>query len=696
MKTYTLLELLQEHHKIEIPIIQRNYVQGSDKRIRSPFVKYLIDALTTQRPVELDFTYGSERAGVFIPLDGQQRLTTLWLLHCYLLSTASAESREELVQQLSGLVYETRPSAKDFSLYLLKAYSNYSDEARKLWTSPSAYIRNKSWFDPEWRKEATIEAMLGMLDAFAEHHDTLVAHGVTIASLSLIRFYYLPIQNFGLTNDLYIRMNARGEQLTSFEHFKSSLYKALLDYQRLAEIKEKMEHRWVDNLWSYRGNKYVIDAPFMHYLSFVNEVSHIKQHAETREYRVPAPIVQGQDPYTEVSFVQELYAQDLSAAERLIASYDSIAHLQAIDYPQLLQQKSFAESILGKVVRAKLESTDERILLYSALAYIQRYDGVEGIIPFLRVIRNLSVNTDKQMRDLPVLYATVDSLVQQRDIYAYLAGTTENLRGFNGSQQAEERWKAKLRLARSEASMLLDQIEDYFQGRIDFILLTLLGIKLTSGPAGELWSGAAPQALDLELLERLFQIYEQQSKDEFKSIFGDLLLTDVYRHDTWNSRVVCERDWVRRPGLIRWLMDYLQSEQASDLESYCRRYERTKLKGMIERTAGALETLRNPKEQLFVYYVISRRLLKTGVEGFFSKGRRNFGWIEREGKSGYSSLFTSGIKDCDKEDLIYQIYRRYFRCNCGLQREAALPPERVGKERLQELRQQLLEWVKQE
>ena len=34
--------------------------------------------------MHLDFVYGSKKNNVFIPLDGQQRLTTLFLMHWYL------------------------------------------------------------------------------------------------------------------------------------------------------------------------------------------------------------------------------------------------------------------------------------------------------------------------------------------------------------------------------------------------------------------------------------------------------------------------------------------------------------------------------------------------------------------------------------------------------------------------------------
>ena len=84
---YTLMSLCKKYDKIEIPIIQRDYAQGRKKegKVRSSFVKFLIKAFVTQTPVELDFIYVYLRdveynsVQSYIPVDGQQRITTLWL-----------------------------------------------------------------------------------------------------------------------------------------------------------------------------------------------------------------------------------------------------------------------------------------------------------------------------------------------------------------------------------------------------------------------------------------------------------------------------------------------------------------------------------------------------------------------------------------------------------------------------------------
>src|SRR5690606_36712690 len=79
----TFLELISKH-KIEIPIIRRDYAQSraGKEELRTNFLTALLKAVNGEK-VELDFIYGSVKGDVFQPLDGQQRLTTLFLLHWY-------------------------------------------------------------------------------------------------------------------------------------------------------------------------------------------------------------------------------------------------------------------------------------------------------------------------------------------------------------------------------------------------------------------------------------------------------------------------------------------------------------------------------------------------------------------------------------------------------------------------------------
>src|SRR5262245_56665109 len=96
-KQVSFSELFTEFNHVQIPIIQRDYAQGraGQEELRHEFLSALKQALDRAEadagaPLDLDFVYGSAlgngapAANAFAPLDGQQRLTTLFLLHWYL------------------------------------------------------------------------------------------------------------------------------------------------------------------------------------------------------------------------------------------------------------------------------------------------------------------------------------------------------------------------------------------------------------------------------------------------------------------------------------------------------------------------------------------------------------------------------------------------------------------------------------
>lgn len=712
-QTYTLLSLCEAYQKIEIPIIQRNYVQGNDKTIRRHFVDYLVKALTQQSPVELDFVYGAERQDtrltdncapqvgrVLIPLDGQQRLTTLWLLHGYLLALEqvsnhpeqlSPEEREAQCQLLARFVYETRQSAKDFCGYWLQEVTERA--CQELVETPSKYLRNCAWFDPEWEKEGTVTAMLGMLEEVATKRAEL--QEVPYGRLSeCIRFYYLPIEKFGLSNELYIRMNARGEQLTSFEHFKSSFYKVIQDHQSLSAIKEKMEYDWVDALWQYRPkDTHVTDQPFMKCLSFVTEVLHIK----------------GYDKGTEDN-IESVYKAP-KAVTYLEQTLDCVENLKGIQYDNLLKDKNAKtfQEILARMLTIGTDDDVERILLYTAIAYVQHHNTIDGIVPLLRVVRNLSTNTVKQKIDLTKIYPSLDELVQVPNIYDYLAQLQGGISGFSDTQLEEEKAKAQLRLARPEVNTLLDEIEDFFSGKV-FNLLCEVAETATLNEWVE-----QPQRIDLDTLQRTFKAYQCLSemprikvtkhsklkKDTthcgFREILGDLLMTDIYQ--AANKRYYCIPDWQTARSMfhfIKGFADFWQEREkgtslfVDSLTAYCEKVEREKIQTLIAQTQGDLSSLTHPGEQLFVYYVITRRLMRLSAHDFFAYGylgerANNFAWLslssDQQDNPTYRSLFTRGISfsktggDTASTQMIYQKYKDQFRNSYGLREGVPLPPE---------------------
>lgn len=254
-KQYTFWNLIKEY-KIVVPKIQRDYVQGREnstvKKNREEFVGELVDALESENPMSLNFVYGTIKDGAFIPIDGQQRLTTLFLLHLYVFSKNSDKSDKEDISKLQErFSYETRYTtnrflealAKHLSKILENSYQNLSDA-----------IRRSGWYMSSWEDDPNVLSCLVMLDAIDKKMNECKIGFQASEKLKgancPITFMWLQLgEEFGSDNQLYIRMNSRGKQLTDFENFKAELYEKVLKtelYEKelkddeIEEIKKKI------------------------------------------------------------------------------------------------------------------------------------------------------------------------------------------------------------------------------------------------------------------------------------------------------------------------------------------------------------------------------------------------------------------------------------------------------------------------
>ena len=277
---------------VEIPIIQRDYAQGrlGKENLRKNFLGDLRKALDNEPPykdseMKLDFVYGSEEDNKLNPLDGQQRLTTLWLLHWYIALRAGVLNETNCVI-LRKFTYETRISSREFCQNLCMPENFEHFDVNDI----VGFLTKQTWFYSAWKQDPTIQSMLRMLGGtkITDKKGEDIIDGIEelfigksssdfeaywnklIADSCPIVFYDLPLQDFGLTDDLYIKMNARGKQLTSFENFKADLigyitknadeateelrdeWKSLLDIQEGLPI--KFDTDWTDIFWTYKSN----------------------------------------------------------------------------------------------------------------------------------------------------------------------------------------------------------------------------------------------------------------------------------------------------------------------------------------------------------------------------------------------------------------------------------------------------------
>lgn len=277
LRQYSFRELLQQR-KLCIPKIQRDYAQGRQSQkvdeIRKVFVHALLLVVKGKRSaIELDFVYGSNRNNAFEPLDGQQRLTTLFLLYWILGENLVVPGDEKH----SIFTYETRNTSNEFCDELVQHEAiQFVKEANVKNTTPSAIIKGRDWFKWEWKYDSTILSMLVMVDAIYTEmgEDWNADLSVFRHNLEHITFNLLNLGEFGLSNELFIKMNARGKQLSDFDKLKSTLEEELQIQQKetdkdgtpLASSKDEEDWRilmdgvWIDLFWHKYAREKIIET----------------------------------------------------------------------------------------------------------------------------------------------------------------------------------------------------------------------------------------------------------------------------------------------------------------------------------------------------------------------------------------------------------------------------------------------------
>ncbi|MDD4865484.1 MAG: DUF262 domain-containing protein [Alishewanella agri] len=487
---------------IEIPIIQRDYAQGRSQaaEVRESFLQALFNYLESNRSFnDLDFVYGSvtnERK--FIPLDGQQRLTTLFLLHWYLAQSANAQKAFRSIicpNNLSRFTYETRSSSREFCDALVTnpfVYELVKDSSSE--KAISAVLKDQPWFFMSWCFDPTIQAMLNMLDAIHLKFRGKPAFYQRLLSKDspAITFRFLNLNKFLLTDDLYIKMNARGKPLTAFENFKAKLEQKIKTLHKPLPVYNfneaqvagydyfiyKIDNQWADIFWPYRNvatEDNTFDDELMNFIGLFIAQYHLP--------RSSVHVDQAHKLLFEGSKVKRLSIDEYDKAN--VLSTDLLTKL--IEILDLLNANSqehgitlylpnnpyYQEEDIFKKVLSNSTSYTERLRFYAFYNAVAEGKRDQELLEWMRVVFNLTEHTI--FNDFNEYYLALFSLNKllrhQAPILELLRDNVE-IRSFAEHQVFEEKLKAHLLLKSEEWRNNILQLEQHatFQGQIGFVL----------------------------------------------------------------------------------------------------------------------------------------------------------------------------------------------------------------------------------
>ncbi|WP_264558994.1 DUF262 domain-containing protein [Flavobacterium sp. N2270] len=600
----------KKNYIIEIPIIQRDYAQGriNKIKIRNTFIDALYYHLKENKNVDLDFVYGSvigQTSGIakFVPLDGQQRLTTLFLLHWYL---ANKDGRVDqfqehlLLDDKSRFTYETRTSSREFCNSLVKFNLNLSellpsDENEN--NSLSKTIRNTSWYFLFWDNDPSVKGMLTMLDTIhnkfkleTNFYDKLVNDVNPI-----ITFQFLNLPLLKMTDDLYIKMNARGKALTDYENFKAQFEKFLeaKHPQFKKEFSDKIDGQWCDLFWDYSVNNsqkatYTIDQRILRFFSYISEMLFYKQSQDdTSDF-----------DFNNFKIIEQVFENE-SNLIFLIKSFDLFSVKSSLNFRTEIDV--FFTTLFSKVYEDKKVAlfenninlfeklinntggidSKEKLILFSVINYMINSNHTNLIITdnfrfYIRICRNYILKFiqkgNRTQKDIyvpelrtssfPDIIATLITIYESDHIYEKLHEKLDNIKLKRNFQ--DEIFKANLIANNKELLECIHQLEDhqYLKGNLhnfedlikdkdDLVELTIHFYQIF----GELTDG---------LISRSLLAVDDYSIKIGDCYFGSLWLFG--KKDNWNRILTDKENSEKLKPIFKKYFDYLKNSQESDIK----------------------------------------------------------------------------------------------------------------------------------
>lgn len=546
---YSFYKLIREY-QIEIPIIQRDYAQGRNNPkaadVRKSLVDNMIKAVKEGESLFFDFVYGRVEENKFIPFDGQQRLTTLFLFHKYIFEKKQFDldySQKEscmCTDMLKKFSYATRQSSREFCEQLISNNVIPSEDLAGEIGCLSSYIKNQPWFYPDWEKDPTVMGMLTMLDEIHckmkdETDFKTFAEKLTSDCECPITFHFVDMGEHKMSDETYVKMNARGKQLTPFENFKASLEQYLEKNEKenekplLSRLKGKyneelekysgIDGSWLDLFWNVankdRSEKALPDTLLMSFFNrhFMNvwrcwyettgskSESSSESSKENDEFNSriqnEIPLYPSKDDF--VSFEIYSYVMDKCGVDNCLKPIFNICDAlcakdnnnierdcQAIWNRDEGKQKWILYE--GDKINNNRETYPSRVVFYALMMYFKESTDTSSLDRWMRVVWNIVENSTIDSSDA---YQAALSLIEKlsaksHEIYNAMA---TDFKSFNLGNQyhakdqvAEEIAKAR-KIVEDETVVWKKKLIDaekyaFFKGAIRFLFRTKDG-KLT-------------------------------------------------------------------------------------------------------------------------------------------------------------------------------------------------------------------------
>lgn len=450
---YSIRELFVNNYvdQIIIPEIQRDYVWGQEQVIglldniledylaykngtvpletSDPEIKSLFEKFYKKQKFSsnIGFLYAyndPEYVGKYFMIDGQQRTTTIYLiLLAICVKTDKAVFKKYYFSnEVLKVDYKVRDSAHTFMQKFVQYILNDGNRAE---TS----IRQQYWYFASNDLDPTVQSIIqnyNHIFSFLDRYNLFTSDFLHYVQ-HLIEFWYFDTNLSDQGEELYIYMNARGEQIQSNENLKADLL-GKLKAEDLAEVEKRADfnetknldglknywgkqwENWQDFFWQRKGKNENADIGFNEFINCIAGLELFKRkltsengnHSKVNELLILTSI--------------ERYLNALAYLEKELDSYCSEYDYAewAKDYIQLIW------SYLNKSIKRnanwfadfrdknKNDDRNNMVLMWSFFYYFESNHENLKRDEFFRVMRFFYVRYHNYNRSVSTLKKTID------------------------------------------------------------------------------------------------------------------------------------------------------------------------------------------------------------------------------------------------------------------------------------------------
>lgn len=313
----------KSNHQLDIKVNGKESVPESI----SQFLSQEYERLVYQQKLGFIYAYHDrDYAGKFFLIDGQQRITTLYLMLLYLYkSTDKTEDFKTLYfsNEIPKVDYKVREQSHDFLHLLIKSFLNGKE-----------YKDSEAFYGTEYLKDTTIKHLIENFEFIRTELSTLENKVDFLNYLeNFVEVNYFDTHLSEQGEQLYIYMNSRGEQLSYQEIIRAELMQKISDSEEKIELGKEWE-KWQNFFWQHRGINENADNGFEEFLKWAviihlssNENVEIENFVDSTRTYTPKQL---QENYIKDSYKEELFRNQKEAFFKYQVKYLEFQFLQKL------------------------------------------------------------------------------------------------------------------------------------------------------------------------------------------------------------------------------------------------------------------------------------------------------------------------------------------------------------------------------